>query len=229
MAKQLIISVSREFGSGGHEIAEILAKRFDIPIYDSNLLEEIANSKNLDADTMEKYDEKPKNVLLSRRVRGYSNSLSEVLAQMQFDYIRELANKGGSFVIVGRCAETVLKNHEALVSIFVLADMESKIARVSKHNEISRSEAEAMIIMQNKKRKPPLRGGFPYALGLIAASSSRGSRPRRPCPAGPGRNTPRRPARRRTHSPRSGATPSQRAFRAPGWIFPSPSRGKRPR
>ena len=153
MAKQLIISVSREFGSGGHEIAEILAKRFDIPIYDSNLLEEIANSKNLDADTMEKYDEKPKNVLLSRRVRGYSNSLSEVLVQMQFDYIRELANKGESFVIVGRCAETVLKNHEALVSIFVLADMESKIARVSKHNEISRSEAEAMIIMQNKKRK----------------------------------------------------------------------------
>lgn len=153
MAKQLIISVSREFGSGGHEIAEILAKRFDIPIYDSNLLEEIANSKNLDVDTMEKYDEKPKNVLLSRRVRGYSNSLSEVLAQMQFDYIRELANKGESFVIVGRCAETVLKNHEALVSIFVLADKESKIARVSKHNEISRSEAEAMISMQNKKRK----------------------------------------------------------------------------
>lgn len=153
MAKQLIISVSREFGSGGHEIAEILAKRFDIPIYDSNLLEEIANSKNLDVDKMEKYDEKPKNVLLSRRVRGYSNSLSEVLAQMQFDYIRELANKGESFVIVGRCAETVLKNHEALVSIFVLADMESKIARVLKHNEISRSEAEAMISMQNKKRK----------------------------------------------------------------------------
>lgn len=153
MAKQLIISVSREFGSGGHEIAEILAKRFDIPIYDSNLLEEIANSKNLDVDTMEKYDEKPKNVLLSRRVRGYSNSLSEVLAQMQFDYIRELANKGESFVIVGRCAETVLKNHEALVSIFVLADKESKIARVSEHNEISRSEAEAMISMQNKKRK----------------------------------------------------------------------------
>ena len=153
MAKQLIISVSREFGSGGHEIAEILAKRFDIPIYDSNLLEEIANRKNLDVDKMEKYDEKPKNVLLSRRVRGYSNSLSEVLAQMQFDYIRELANKGESFVIVGRCAETVLKNHEALVSIFVLADMESKIARVLKHNEISRSEAEAMISMQNKKRK----------------------------------------------------------------------------
>ena len=58
-----------------------------------------------------------------------------------------------SFVIVGRCAETVLKNHPALVSIFVLADKESKITRVSKHNDISRSEAESLINMQNKKRK----------------------------------------------------------------------------
>ena len=87
MGKQLIIAVSREFGSGGHEIADILAKKFNIPIYDNNLLTEIANSKNLDVDTLEKYDEKPKNIFLSRSVRGYSNSLSEVLAQMQFDYI----------------------------------------------------------------------------------------------------------------------------------------------
>ena len=143
MGKQLIIAVSREFGSGGHEIADIFAKKFNIPIYDNNLLTEIANSKNLDVDTLEKYDEKPKNIFLSRSVRGYSNSLSEVLAQMQFDYIRELANKGESFVIVGRCAETVLKNHPALVSI----------TRVSKHNDISRSEAESLINMQNKKRK----------------------------------------------------------------------------
>ena len=64
-----------------------------------------------------------------------------------------VANKGESFVIVGRCAETVLKNHPALVSIFVLADKESKITRVSKHNDISRSEAESLINMQNKKRK----------------------------------------------------------------------------
>ena len=49
--------------------------------------------------------------------------------------------------------ETVLKNHPALVSIFVLADKESKITRVSKHNDISRSEAESLINMQNKKRK----------------------------------------------------------------------------
>ena len=82
MGKQLIIAVSREFGSGGHEIADILAKKFKIPIYDNNLLTEIANSKNLDVDTLEKYDEKPKNIFLSRSVRGYSNSLSEVLAQI---------------------------------------------------------------------------------------------------------------------------------------------------
>lgn len=154
MGKQLIIAVSREFGSGGHEIADILAKKFNIPIYDNNLLTEIANSKNLDVDTLEKYDEKPKNIFLSRSVRGYSNSLSEVLAQMQFDYIRELANKGESFVIVRQmCGDSVKKSSRALVSTFVLADKESKITRVSKHNDISRSEAESLINMQNKKRK----------------------------------------------------------------------------
>ena len=61
MNKQLIISVSREFGSGGHVIAEQLAKRFNLPLYDNNLLQEIAEKKNLAAESLEKYDEVPKN------------------------------------------------------------------------------------------------------------------------------------------------------------------------
>ena len=56
MGKQLIIAVIREFGSGGHEIADILAKKFNIPIYDNNLLNDIPNSKNIDLDTLEKYE-----------------------------------------------------------------------------------------------------------------------------------------------------------------------------
>lgn len=64
MGKQLIIAVSREFGSGGHEIADILAKKFNIPIYDNNLLTEIANSKNLDVDTLE-------NMMKSQRIYSF--------------------------------------------------------------------------------------------------------------------------------------------------------------
>ena len=57
MKKQLIISVGREFGSGGHVIAETLAKRFDLPLYDSNILESIAQERNVDAKTLHRYDE----------------------------------------------------------------------------------------------------------------------------------------------------------------------------
>ena len=55
MGKQLIISVGREFGSGGHEIAEMLAKKFDLKLYDKNLLQNIAQEKEVDAQNIEKY------------------------------------------------------------------------------------------------------------------------------------------------------------------------------
>lgn len=79
--KQMIISVGREFGSGGHVIAEKLAKEFGLPLYDHNLLREIAGEKDFDAQLLEKYDEVPKNRLISRTVKGYSNSPSENIAK----------------------------------------------------------------------------------------------------------------------------------------------------
>ena len=152
-SKQLIISVSREFGSGGHIIAEELARRFDLPLYDNNIISEVAAGKNLDEKNMEKYDEVPRNKLFSRKVRGYSNSPEENIAHMQFDFLRKKANEGESFVIVGRCAETILKENPHLVTVFVLGDMDKKIARITQINHISESEAEKMIAYQDRKRK----------------------------------------------------------------------------
>ena len=108
MKKQLIISVGREFGSGGHVIAETLAKRFDLPLYDSNILESIAQERNVDAKTLHRYDEVPRNILFSRRVRKISTSAEENIAQMQFEYLKKKADEGESFVVVGRCSETKL-------------------------------------------------------------------------------------------------------------------------
>ena len=121
MDKQLIISIGREFGSGGHEIAEMLAERFELNLYDKNLLEQIANDKNLNVKNLEKYDEKPRNMWMTRTVRGYSNSAEENLANMQFEYLKKAAADGESFIVVGRCAETILKNNPALISMFILA------------------------------------------------------------------------------------------------------------
>ena len=68
MSKQLIISLSREFGSGGHLIAEKLAERFELPLYDKNLLREIAGERDIKPQKLEKYDEVPRYKFFSRTV-----------------------------------------------------------------------------------------------------------------------------------------------------------------
>ena len=148
-----VISISREFGSGGHVIAEMLAEKFGLPLYDSNILEEIALNKNLDHKAFQRYDEAPRNKFFTRTVRGHHSSPEEHIAQLQFNYLREKAEKGESFVVVGRCSETILRGYPGLVSIFVLADKEAKIERIKNLNKISSIEAEVMINKQDRQRK----------------------------------------------------------------------------
>lgn len=151
--EQLIISVGREFGSGGRVIAEELSKRFDIPIYDRHLITEIAEKTGLAPEEIEKYNENPKHKLLSRTVRGYSNSIEDNIAEMQFNFIREKAENGESFVVVGRCSETKLRKFPSLVSLFILADMDAKIKRVMELYELSEDKARAFIDKKDRKRK----------------------------------------------------------------------------
>lgn len=153
MSDQLIISVGREFGSGGHLIAEMLAERFDLPLYDYNLLQEIVAGKSIDVANLKKYDELPKNRLFHRTVKGHSSSPQFNIAQMQFDFIRKKAEEGESFVIVGRCAEEILKDHPALVSVFVIGDHAHKLERIKKLYNLSHEDADALMQITNRKRK----------------------------------------------------------------------------
>ncbi len=153
MAEQLIISVGREFGSGGHVIAEALAKRFGLELYDINILREIAVERNIDVSNLTKYDEVPKKRFISRNVRGYSNSPEENIANLQFEYLQKKAAEGKSFVVVGRCSEAILKEYKGLVSIFILADKECKVNRVKEIRSITAQEAEAVMQRHDKKRK----------------------------------------------------------------------------
>lgn len=153
MEKQLIISVGREFGSGGHVIAEALAKRFGLPLYDNNLLEHIADEKNIEHEHLKKYDEVPKSRLFSRTVRGYSNSMQEHVANMQFDFLQKKAADGESFVIVGRCSETKLKEYDGLVSIFILGDRAKKVERVRQVYGVTEEEARQMMTREDWRRK----------------------------------------------------------------------------
>ncbi len=153
MGKQFVVAIGREYGSGGHEIAEALAKRLGIGFYDKTILEKIAEENNGEIEELRKYDEAPKNAFLSRRILGYSNSPEEVVANLQFDYIREKVNSGESFVVVGRCAEVVLKEFKNLVSVFILGNEEDKIARIARIENLNPQEAKDAMVYHDKKRK----------------------------------------------------------------------------
>ncbi|MBO5448441.1 MAG: cytidylate kinase-like family protein [Ruminococcus sp.] len=153
MSKQFMVSLGREFGSGGHEIGMELAKRLGVPFYDRNMLDEIAAHKNVASDGLHRFDELPKKLFLSRTVRGFSNSPEEVIAGFQFEYIKRKAESGESFVVVGRCADTVLKNYSGLISIFILGDEQVKAERVAGIRNITVDEAKAVMYRHDKKRK----------------------------------------------------------------------------
>ncbi|MCF0127161.1 MAG: cytidylate kinase-like family protein [Pseudobutyrivibrio sp.] len=149
---QIIIAVGREFGSGGHEIASRLADRLDIPMYDRNMLDHMAEKNGLDAERLNQYDE-GKRFPLKRTVRGHSSSVVDNFAQIQFDFLKEKAESGESFVIVGRCGEYVLRKYPGLVSVFIRGEESKKIERVKTLYKLSAEEAKQKMVRHDKKRK----------------------------------------------------------------------------
>lgn len=153
MDKQLIIALGREVGSGGHEIAEKLAKYYNIPLVDKNIIEEIANKKNVDATDLREVEKNFMFPLVNRNVRGFSSSIQENVYLLQFEYLQEKAKAGESFIIVGRCGEDILKEYDALVSIFVLGDKEVKRARIMERYGKNEFMAERMMREKDTERK----------------------------------------------------------------------------
>lgn len=153
MGKQLIISVGREFGSGGHIVAANLAKHFGLTLLDSNILADIAKEKHTSEEYLRKYDESARNLFFSRTVNGFSNSPEEIVAQMQFDYIKSKADTGESFVVIGRCADYILRDNPALIKIFILGDEDAKIKRTMERENLSEDKAKSRMEQCDKRRK----------------------------------------------------------------------------
>lgn len=153
MAKQFIISIGREYGSGGRVIAEELAKRYNVSLYGKNLLDLVAQEKNLNLDELKKYDERARNIWLSRSVDGFSNSPEDNVAQMQFDYLKERAESGESFIVLGRCADYVLREYEGLVKIFVTGETDTKIKRIASIEKLRYDDAKELVEKRNKMRR----------------------------------------------------------------------------
>lgn len=162
MAENLIITIGRQYGSGGHEIARELSKMLGIKMYDKELIELSAVKSGIDEEVLHIYDEHPTNSLLysmSLGIHPFNFSVShssyepigDRVFNVQAEIIREIAEKE-SCIFVGRCANKILANHPNVLSVFIHADIEERITRICEYEKISRSEAESIIRKADKRR-----------------------------------------------------------------------------
>lgn len=157
MSEKLILTIGRQFGSGGHEIGEKLAKRLGIKFYDKELLKLVAKESGLCEKVLESYDEKPTNSLLYSIVMDiypsvmYSGpTIDQQIYQATYDAIRRLSEE--SCVIVGRCADYILRDCPELISIFIHADADFRAARVKEEYRVTDAKARDMLVKTDKKR-----------------------------------------------------------------------------
>lgn len=157
-----IITIGREFGSGGKEIGEKLAEALDVKCYDKELLAEAAKGSGFCQEIFQAHDERPTNSFLYSLVMDtysmgyYSNPyldmpLDQRLFLAQFEAIKRIANEGPC-VIVGRCADYALCNYSNCISVFIHAPLEDRIERICKKKQISENAAKDLIIKTDKKR-----------------------------------------------------------------------------
>ena len=130
MDDQIIISINREHGSLGHEVAVRLADSLGYDLYDRDILTQLAEDSNMSPDALhafKKYDEKRRRPFVSRSVNGYTNSLEDIITEKVHDYERKLAESGKNFVLVGRCGNEVLIDEPGLISVYIYADEDKKV------------------------------------------------------------------------------------------------------
>ena len=153
MAEQMIVALGREFGSGGLEIAQKLAEQLHVSLYDRNILEKIAAEHPGTAADLAGYDEHHGEENHFQRGQRLAVSEEDRLAHIEFDYIRNRAHEGESFVVVGHCAEEILKYHSGLISLFVYADQDFKTERVMEREHVSKQEALALMKRTDSQRQ----------------------------------------------------------------------------
>ncbi len=157
-----IITVGRQYGSGGRYVARLLAEKLEIPFYDKELLSEVAKDSGLARDLLEEHDEKNTRGFLFSMMSGSSSvgdpssmyldmPLNHRIFLAQFDTIRRIANEGPC-VIVGRCADYVLRDQENVLSVFIKANQEERVRRIVEYYGADPLKAEELIRKSDKQR-----------------------------------------------------------------------------
>lgn len=150
-----IITIGRQYGSGGREIGKKLADQLGIPFYDNELLDIAAKKSGICEELFETNDEKPTSSLLYSLVMGSyggdSLPFNHKIFLAQFDAIRSIADEGPC-VIIGRCGDYALEDYPNLISIFIHADLKLRVKRAIENYGIDSAKAEDFVIKTDKKR-----------------------------------------------------------------------------
>lgn len=157
-----IITIGRQFGTGGHEIGKNLAEKLGIKYYDKDIIKRAAQESGLCSEILENNDERPTNSFLYNLVMdtysfGITNSnyvdmpLSHKVFLAQFDTIKKIASEGPC-IIIGRCADYALSDFDNVLNLFIYGDMEKRVEKIMNKYNLNEKEAREMIIKKDKQR-----------------------------------------------------------------------------
>ncbi len=157
-----VITISRQFGSGGHEVGEKLARQLDVPFYDKALIAMAAKQSGLSEEVFANADEKATSSLLYSMVMGsYSFGarvpginempINDKLFIIQSDIIKKAA-ADGPCVIIGRCADYILREHENCLNVFVHASKEERVRRSIAKKDCEERKASDFVTKKDKQR-----------------------------------------------------------------------------
>jgi cytidylate kinase len=162
MGNNTIITISREFGSGGHEIGKKLSDKLDISFYDRDLIGLAAQKSGMSREIFENVDETAQNPFFSTYASGpyiasgrfsalNDVSMNDQLFFIQSDVIRSLASEE-SCIIVGRCADYILREFPGVINVFIFADLQARIEKIARIHDISEHEAKNIAHKTDKRR-----------------------------------------------------------------------------
>ena len=151
-----MITISRQYGTGGHDIGEKLAEKLDLPFYDKDIIAIASKESRFGEKAFEAAEETATTALgyaLSNRSNRalYGMPLNDQLFMVQAGVIRNVADRGPA-VFVGRCADYVLDGYKEAINIFLQANMDARIKTVMARDRLSAREAEAKIRRLDKSR-----------------------------------------------------------------------------
>lgn len=155
-----IVTISRQFGSGGRVVGKRLAEELGVPYYDKNILDDVAEEKGFCKELIEEDEKKARNSFFYSMANAFGSagygsenlSINEQFFMAQFEYISKIGESGEGGVIVGRCADYVLRDNKSASNIFLYAEEEFRLERAIESYGVAVEDAPKMLVDVDKIR-----------------------------------------------------------------------------